>query len=86
MSAPTVYERARRRYRPKPVKVLFVAEAPPSDPRRFFYFERVSGHDWLFLALMRWLYDDARACETRELRESKRECQRRFDRRVDPPV
>ena len=78
MSAPTVYERARRRYRPKLVKVLFVAEAPPSDPRRFFYFERVSGHDWLFLALMRWLYDDARACETRELRESKREFLLRF--------
>lgn len=72
------HDRARRRYLPKRVKLLFVAEAPPSNPERFFYFESVNKHDWLFLALIRWLYDDARDLETSELRERKREFLNRF--------
>lgn len=77
-SAVLVYERARRQYRPKAIKILFVAEAPPADPRRFFYFEAVKNHDWLFLGLMRWLYEEARDVETSELRERKREFLQRF--------
>jgi hypothetical protein len=71
-------ERARRRYRPKPIKVLFVAEAPPASPQRFFYFDKVKAHDGLFLALMRWLYEEARDAELIELRERKPEFLRRF--------
>ncbi len=72
------YERARRRYKPRRIKVLFVAEAPPADVRRFFYFEKVKDLDWLFLALMRRHYEDARDLDTIDLRERKREFLRRF--------
>ncbi len=54
-------EGARVMYRPaEGIKVVFVAEAPPANPQRFFYFDKVDSHNSLFLALMRLLYDDAR--------------------------
>jgi hypothetical protein len=71
-------ERAREHYRPQRVDVLFVAEAPPLAVDRFFYFEKVVTHDWLFLALMRWLYEEARSIETEELRGRKAEFLSRF--------
>lgn len=72
------YEVARKRYRPARVNVLFIVEAPPADHRRFFYFEHVKTHDWLFLALMRALYEDARDADTKVLRRRKRDFLRRF--------
>lgn len=36
------------KYRPKKVRLLLVAEAPPCDLDRYFYFEHVEQHDWLF--------------------------------------
>jgi hypothetical protein len=39
---------AAERYRPKAIKVLLVAEAPPNAADRYFYFENVTSHDWLF--------------------------------------
>src|SRR5205823_6407163 len=39
---------AAERYRPDVVDLLLVAEAPPSAPDRFFYFEHVTTHDSLF--------------------------------------
>lgn len=39
---------AAERYRPARVKLLVVAEAPPCDTDRYFYFEEVDRHDWLF--------------------------------------
>lgn len=39
---------AARRYKPKQVELLLVAEAPPCDTDRYFYFEDVDAHDWLF--------------------------------------
>lgn len=39
---------AAEKYRPNRVRVLLVAEAPPSAPDRYFYFEKVSTNDWLF--------------------------------------
>jgi hypothetical protein len=74
----TAHVKARSRYQPKRIKLLFVAEAPPSNPERFFYFEAVNKHDWLFLALIRWLYDEVRDLDTPELRERKREFLERF--------
>jgi hypothetical protein len=39
---------AAARYRPKQVRLLLVAEAPPCTTDRYFYFEDVDQHDWLF--------------------------------------
>jgi len=36
------------RYRPKKIALLLVAEAPPCATERYFYFEDVDRHDWLF--------------------------------------
>lgn len=36
------------KYRPKKIRLLLVAEAPPCDTDRYFYFEKVGTHDWLF--------------------------------------
>lgn len=44
---------AAARYRPKDIRLLLVAEAPPCDPERYFYFEEVDRHDWLF----RYVYE-----------------------------
>jgi Putative endonuclease, protein of unknown function (DUF1780) len=77
-TSSNAHDQARRRYQPKDLKLLFVAEAPPSDLERFFYFEAITKHDWLFLALVRWLYDEARELPTPELRKRKREFLDRF--------
>jgi len=51
------FEKASRKYRPAPVKVLFIAEAPPAYRfERFFYFEQVREADTLFLEMMKVLY------------------------------
>lgn len=39
---------AAKTYQPKRVKLLIVAEAPPCDADRYFYFPDVDRHDWLF--------------------------------------
>lgn len=54
----TVYATARNKYRPKHIRVLLVAEAPPCALDRFFYFEEVRTHDSLFLEIMGVLYPD----------------------------
>jgi hypothetical protein len=41
-------KRAAARYRPRRVKLLLVAEAPPTELDRYFYFEDVSRADYLF--------------------------------------
>ena len=55
------YERrqaiALKRHLPGFIKVLFVAEAPPTiESRRFFYFLDLSAFDTLFLEMMKVLY------------------------------
>lgn len=50
-------EEARRQYRPeKTIEFLLIAEAPPGDPERFFYFSDVQTGDSLFLQTMKVLY------------------------------
>lgn len=44
---------AAARYKPSSVNLLLVAEAPPCDTDRYFYFEDVAQHDWLF----RYVYE-----------------------------
>lgn len=46
------------RYRPDPVKTLFVAESPPDAEDRHFYFPNVSRADTLWVELSKVLYGD----------------------------
>lgn len=48
-------EESRLIYKPEKITCLFIAEAPPSDPDHFFYFEEVSDHDSLYLEMMKVL-------------------------------
>jgi hypothetical protein len=50
------YAAAAEKYAPERTRVLFVAEAPPEDFDRYFYFENVKHDDWLWIALMKALY------------------------------
>lgn len=52
------YQTARLKYKPNKIRILFIAEAPPQDERRFFYYEDVTSHDALFINLIRVLYPD----------------------------
>ena len=52
------YEQARQKYLPETIRVLFVAEAPPENERRFFYYKDVKDHDALFVNLVRILYPE----------------------------
>ncbi|MDQ5823117.1 MAG: hypothetical protein M3441_02775 [Chloroflexota bacterium] len=63
-------EKAREKYKPNPIEVLFIAEAPPGDDDRFFYYEDVKAHDWLYLGLMKILYG---VRETSTLRQMKKD-------------
>ncbi len=70
---------ARLKYLPPGgIKVLFIAEAPPADPERFFYFEHVRTDDWLYLGMMRAIYPDTRELAVSELRRRKGLCLQRF--------
>jgi hypothetical protein len=56
---------AAAKYQPKKIKLLLVAEAPPCDVDRYFYFEDVDKHDWLF----RYVYEGL--TEKKPTRENK---------------
>lgn len=47
---------AARRFKPERVKLLIVAEAPPSAPDRYFYFEHVPTQDSLFRYVTKGLF------------------------------
>lgn len=49
-------EKARQKYKPEKVKYLLVAEAPPDSLDRFFYYDSVRQHDYLFLGIAEALY------------------------------
>ena len=46
------YATARNKYRPSSIKVLWIAESPPSS-QGFFYFEKTTGKDHLFRETMK---------------------------------
>lgn len=52
----TQQEKARQKYKPEAVKYLLVAEAPPDSLERFFYYDLVHQHDYLFLGVAEALY------------------------------
>jgi hypothetical protein len=46
---------AAEQYRPDRIRLLLIAEAPPADPNRYFYFHDVNAHDSLFRHVARSL-------------------------------
>lgn len=60
-------QRAARKYRPSAIRLLLVAEAPPTALERYFYFEDVREHDSLFRYVVRAIL------QTDPTRESKRQ-------------
>lgn len=63
------------------IEILFIAEAPPADTSRFFYFDQVDRHDWLYLGLTRVLFADARDLAVDQLRKQKADYLERFRNR-----
>lgn len=51
-------QEAARKYRPSRVRILLVAEAPPNELSRYFYFEDVSEHDSLFRYVARGVLEE----------------------------
>lgn len=49
---------ARNKYKPLKPRIIFVAESPPENPERFFYYEHVKSGDALFVNLIRVLYPE----------------------------
>ena len=49
-------EKARLKYKPEKIKYLLIAEAAPDGIERFFYYENVRQHDYLFLGVVEALY------------------------------
>lgn len=75
MPVPSVFEKARKVYLPRKIKLLFLTEAPPLPERgRYFYFEEVRQGDSLFLELMKVLFgEEVMAFETvKSLRKEKK--------------
>jgi hypothetical protein len=82
------FEKAAERYRPNPLRLLFIAEAPPAfKVNRLFYFTDLSEGDTLFLEMMKVLYPAAvgygkgafrPGYSAKEMRLRKQELLRRF--------
>lgn len=64
-------EKARKNYKPEKIKYLLIAEAPPDSLERFFYYENVSQHDYLFLGIAETLYPDLKKLFLEEGRKPK---------------
>ena len=52
------YAKARNRYKPRQISMVFIVEGPPDSLERYFYFEDVKKHDSLFLEIMGVLYPE----------------------------
>ena len=73
------YDEATEKYRPAEIKVLFVAESPPDDPNRHFYFEHVEKHDSLFINMMRVCFPSETNKQTvKQMRKVKAQYLERF--------
>ena len=64
-----VYALARNKYKPSKIRTLLLAESPPENLERYFYFEDVKTQDALFLEIMGVLYPDLK---TRYLRSGRK--------------
>ncbi len=67
------YESLRRRYKPKQITALFIAESPPAPKSgRFFYLEGVTKADVLYLETMRVLFPEMTSKQTaKQIRANK---------------
>lgn len=63
------YAAARNRYRPDEVRTLLIAESPPCNPERYFYFEDVRTHDSLFLEIVGVIYPELKAAYLKSKRD-----------------
>jgi hypothetical protein len=55
--SPESFKRAMERYRPDPLRLLFIAEAPPAyKVNRLFYFHDIQTGDALYLEMMKVIY------------------------------
>ncbi|HEY1056132.1 MAG TPA: hypothetical protein VGE24_13390 [Emticicia sp.] len=52
------YAKARNRYKPRQIRMVFIGEGPPDNLDRYFYFEDIKKHDSLFLEVMGVLYPE----------------------------
>jgi hypothetical protein len=52
------YAKARNRFKPRQIRMVFIVEGPPDSLDRYFYFEDVKKHDSLFLEIMGVLYPE----------------------------
>ncbi|MGI9310113.1 MAG: hypothetical protein ACR2P7_01105 [bacterium] len=68
---------AAERYKPAQVNALFIAEAPPCDEQRYFYFADVADKDSLWVELTKLLYADSFGATSDE-RKAKHDWLRRF--------
>jgi hypothetical protein len=66
------YDEAREKYRPREIKTLLIAEAPPCSLDRYFYFEDVQKQDSLFLEIMGVLYPNEKEKYLRSKRDPAR--------------
>jgi len=79
------YNTIRQNYKPKNIKVLFIAESPPPAPdiqssRQFYYTDRIRKDDRLFTNTIRALYPEAADMTEQSLEETKVEWLRRFQK------
>lgn len=66
-------DEAREAYRPKDVRILFIAEAPPCAKNRFFYFPDVQTGDSLFLHVIREVFPEVKDFPVKKIRATKEE-------------
>ncbi|MBX3381328.1 MAG: hypothetical protein KF805_14630 [Phycisphaeraceae bacterium] len=57
--------KAAAEYRPRKVRLLLVAEAPPCDTSRYFYFSDVPNHDWLYVYVCRGFFGGVEIADLR---------------------
>lgn len=58
-------EKAAAKYKPTQVKLLLLGEAPPCDTSRYFYFENVPKHDWLYVYVCKGLFGETPVAKLR---------------------
>src|SRR5690606_16576921 len=66
----------REKYIPEKIRIIFIAEAPPEDLSRFFYYPESNSHDSLFINLLRMLFPNYRKennYSTQKMRKNKEE-------------
>jgi len=77
------YNAVRLRYKPKPIKMLLIAESPPpaasvGSSRHFYRVEKVRVDDRLFVNTIKALYPETAAASETELEQEKEQWLKRF--------